>query len=84
MKMKKVCEVLSFFKDGNIYPVKFRYYAVEKATYITVAVDKIKFIKIKDCNGLKEKTYHIMGSRNRLKEEYELFLDPRSKTWWII
>jgi len=82
--MKKVCEVLTLFKDGIIYPVKFRYYAVEKATYYTVDVDKIKYIKIKDCNGLKEKTYRITGSRNRLKEDYELYLDPKSKTWWII
>jgi len=84
MEMRKPCEVISYFKEGKILPVKFRYYCVEKATYYTVQVERIHFIHTRERNGLKERTYHLEGSRKQLKEQYELYLDPRSKTWWVI
>jgi hypothetical protein len=56
---------------------------VEKARYLTVDVDKIHYVSTRDRNGLKEITYHLDGKRNRLKERYELYLDPRYKTWWV-
>lgn len=82
-RKKRPCEVISYFSNGQVYPLKFRYYSVEKARYLTVDVDKIHYVSTRDRNGLKEITYHLDGKRNRLKERYELYLDPRYKTWWV-
>ena len=85
MRFKKYpCEVIAYSKDGQIYPLKFRYYAVDKARYLTVDVEKIHYITTSKKNGLKEVTYHLDGRRSRLKEKYTLYLDPRYKTWWVL
>lgn len=83
-RKKNPCEVISYFSKGQVYPLKFRYYSVEKARYLTVDVDKIHYVSTRDRNGLKEITYHLDGKRNRLKERYDLYLDPRYKTWWVV
>ena len=81
---KNPCEVITYAKDGQIFPLKFRYYAVDKARYLIVEVEKIHYVTTSDRNGLKEITYHLDGRRKRLKERYDLYLDPRYKTWWIV
>ncbi|MFH5835548.1 hypothetical protein ACHAL6_05635 [Proteiniclasticum sp. C24MP] len=81
---KYPCEVITYCKDGRVYPLKFRYYAVDQARYLTVDVEKILYVSMKDKNGLKEMTYHLYGRRKRLKERYTLYLDPRYKTWWVL
>ena len=81
---KYPCEVITYSKDGHIYPLRFRYYAVGKARYIIADVEKIHYITILNRNGLKEMTFHVVGRRGRLKEKYTLYLDPRYKTWWVL
>lgn len=84
VKKKNPCEVITYARDGQIFPLKFRYYAVDKARYFTVDVEKIHYITTANRNGLREITYHLEGRRKRLKERYSLYLDPRYKTWWIV
>jgi hypothetical protein len=81
---KYPCEVITYSKDGRVYPLKFRYYAVDRARYVTVDVEKIHYVTIEDKNGLKEQTYHLDGRRKRRKDRYTLYLDPRYKTWWVL
>lgn len=81
---KSPCEVITYSRDGRIYPLKFRYYEVSQARYVIVEVEKIHYVTITNRNGLKEMTYHLDGRRKRRKERYALYLDPRSKTWWVL
>lgn len=82
--MKQPCEVITYFRNGRIYPLKFRYYQVECARYLTVKVDRVNFIRVLERNGLKEMTYHVEGRRKQYKDRYALYLEPRSKTWWVV
>lgn len=81
---RQPCEVISYYKDGRVYPLKFRYYSVENAVYYVYDVEKIYYVLEEEKNGLTEKTYFVRGKRKRLKERHTLYLDPRYKSWWLI
>lgn len=81
---RKPCEVISYYKDGKVYPLRFRVYSVENATYYVYDVQKIDYVLEEHCNGLTEKTFFVRVKRKRLKERHMLYLDPRYKSWWIL
>lgn len=81
---RKPCEVISYYKDGKVYPLRFRVYSVENATYYVYDVEKIDYVLEEHCNGLTEKTFFVRVKRKRLKERHMLYLDPRYKSWWIL
>ena len=81
---RKPCEVISYYKDGKVYPLRFRVYSVENATYYVYDVEKIDYVLEEHCNGLTEKTFFVRVKRKRLKERHMLYLDPRYKRWWIL
>ena len=81
---KYPCEVITYSKERRVYPLRFRYYDVNRARYLIVDVEKILYVSVRENNGLREMTYHLDGRRKRLKERYTLYLDPRYKTWWVL
>ncbi len=80
-RTKTPVEVISYFKDGQIYPLRFRYYHVKKARYLVVFVVHIDYMVKMERNGLVEKTYHVRGKNQRRIKRYALYLDPKSKNW---
>jgi hypothetical protein len=76
--------VISYYKEGKVYPLKFRFYSVENAAYYVYEVEKIYYVLEEHSNGLTEKTFFVRGKRKRLKERHALYLDPRHKSWWIL
>ena len=38
---RRPCEVISYYKEGKVYPLKFRFYSVENAAYYVYEVEKI-------------------------------------------
>lgn len=81
---RQPCEVISYYKEGKVYPLKFRFYSVENAAYYVYEVEKIYYVLEEHSNGLTEKTFFVRGKRKRLKERHALYLDPRYKSWWIL
>lgn len=84
IRVKTACEVVSLFRDGKVYPFRFRYYSVESVDYRTVDVEKVNFIRENDRNGLVERTYNVTGRIKRLRKMYDLYQDPRTKSWYIV
>lgn len=76
-------EVISFFKDGQIYPLRFRYYHVEKARYLIVFVQRVDYLVTVEQNGLMEKTFYVQGKNQKRIKRYALYLDPKSKNWFL-
>ena len=81
---RRPCEVISYYKDGKVYPLKFRAYSVENATYYVYDVEKIYYVLEEHNSGLTEKTFFVRAKRKRLKERHTLYLDPRYKSWWVL
>lgn len=82
-RRKVPVEVISYFKDGQIYPLRFRYYHVKKARYLVVFVERIDYMVKVHRNGLVEKTYHLRGKSQKRIKRYALYLDPKSKNWFL-
>lgn len=82
-KIRIPVEVISYFKNGQIYPLRFRYYHVKKARYLVVFVVKIDYMVKTLRNGLVEKTYHVRGRNQKRVQRYALYLDPKSKSWFL-
>ncbi len=83
-RMRIPVEVISYFKDGQIYPLRFRFYHVRKARYLVVFVVHIDYMVSNGKNGLVEKTYHVRGENQKRLKRYALYLDPKSKNWFLI
>lgn len=84
ISLKTACEVVSLFRDGRVYPFRFRYYSMESVDYRIVDVEKVNFVRVNDRNGLVERTYNVMGRVKRQRREYDLYQDPRTKSWYLI
>jgi hypothetical protein len=84
ISLKTACEVVSLFRDGRVHPFRFRYYSVESVDYRIVDVEKVNFIRENDRNGLVERTYNVTGRVKRQRKEYDLYQDPRTKSWYLI
>ncbi len=82
--IKTPVEVISYFKDGHIYPLRFRYYHVIKARYLVVFVVNVDYMVRMERGGLVEKTYYLRGKNQRRIKRYTLYLDPKSKNWSLI